>query len=220
MQTLAPPARSRSERDARKLVEGYFLAQAAGAARSQRGQRAGQRLRSDRARTAATRLQRSARPRAYEVRRARARDGGDEARALELAKTGHGQIVAAVAEAGIGKSRLFYEFKASSQSGWMVLETFSVSHGKASAYSGHRAAAQLFRYSAEEDARLRREKVAGKVVMLDRALENALPSVRTAGRRARRPARWRRWTRKCASGGRWTRSSGCCCARASTGRWC
>jgi len=29
---------------------------------------------------------------------------------------------------------LFYEFKAVSQFGCMVLETFSVSHGKASAY--------------------------------------------------------------------------------------
>ena len=32
--------------------------------------------------------------------------------ALELASGGHGQIVAVVAEAGTGKSRLFYEFKA------------------------------------------------------------------------------------------------------------
>ena len=39
-----------------------------------------------------------------------------------------------MAEPGVGKSRLFFEFKAVSQSGWMVLETFSVSHGKASAY--------------------------------------------------------------------------------------
>jgi predicted ATPase len=54
--------------------------------------------------------------------------------AAEQAKSGHGQIVAAMAEPGVGKSRLFYEFKATSQSGWMVLETFSVSHGKASAY--------------------------------------------------------------------------------------
>ena len=34
------------------------------------------------------------------------------ARALELARGGHGQIVAVVAEAGTGKSRLFYEFRA------------------------------------------------------------------------------------------------------------
>src|SRR6266850_531192 len=54
--------------------------------------------------------------------------------ALELAGRGHGQIVAAVGEAGIGKSRLFHEFKSASQSGWMVLEAFSVSHGETSAY--------------------------------------------------------------------------------------
>ena len=39
-----------------------------------------------------------------------------------------------MAEAGTGKSRLFFEFKVKNQSGWMVLEAFSVSHGKASAY--------------------------------------------------------------------------------------
>src|SRR6516225_5419565 len=54
--------------------------------------------------------------------------------AAELARQGHGQIVAAMAEPGVGKSRLYFEFKATSQSGWMVLETVSISHGKASAY--------------------------------------------------------------------------------------
>jgi hypothetical protein len=43
-------------------------------------------------------------------------------------------MVAAMAEPGVGKSRLLFEFKAKNQSGWMALETFSVSHGKASAY--------------------------------------------------------------------------------------
>ena len=33
-------------------------------------------------------------------------------RALAEAISGHGQVVAVVAEAGTGKSRLFYEFKA------------------------------------------------------------------------------------------------------------
>jgi hypothetical protein len=50
--------------------------------------------------------------------------------AAEQAKSGRGQIVAAMAEPGVGKSRLYFEFKATSQSGWMVLETFSVSHGR------------------------------------------------------------------------------------------
>jgi predicted ATPase len=54
--------------------------------------------------------------------------------AAEQARAGRGQIVAAMAEPGVGKSRLFFEFKATSQASWMVLETFSVSHGKATAY--------------------------------------------------------------------------------------
>jgi hypothetical protein len=37
--------------------------------------------------------------------------------AAEQAKSGHGQIAAAMAEPGAGKSRLFYEFKARSTVG-------------------------------------------------------------------------------------------------------
>jgi len=97
-------------------------------------------------------------------------------RAAEQARAGRGQIVAAMAEAGTGKSRLFFEFKALAQSGWMVLETFSVSHGKASAYLPviellHR----YFGIDAGDDSRKRREKVAGKIAILDRALEDVLP---------------------------------------------
>jgi hypothetical protein len=54
-------------------------------------------------------------------------------RALELALDGHGQIVAVVAEAGTGKSRLFHEFKATIPATCKVLEAYSVSHAKASA---------------------------------------------------------------------------------------
>ncbi len=97
-------------------------------------------------------------------------------RAAEQAKLGHGQIVAAIAEAGTGKSRLFFEFKAKNQSGWTVLDAFSVSHGKASAYLPlldllH----SYFEIKPEDDARKRREKVNGKVLTLDRSLEDALP---------------------------------------------
>src|SRR5713226_1696989 len=96
--------------------------------------------------------------------------------AADQAKSGCGQIVAAIAEPGVGKSRLFFEFEATSQSGWMVLETFSVSHGKASAYLPViDLLRNYFDVSAGDDERKRREKVAGKIAILDRNLEDTLP---------------------------------------------
>src|SRR6266851_1317555 len=96
--------------------------------------------------------------------------------AAEQAKSGHGQIVAAMAEPGVGKSRLFFEFKATSQSGWMVLETTSVSHGKASAYLPViDLLRNYFEISGGDDERKRREKVNGKVLTLDRSLEDTVP---------------------------------------------
>src|SRR5271169_81469 len=96
--------------------------------------------------------------------------------ALEQAKSGRGQIVAAMAEPGVGKSRLFFEFKAVAQSGCMVMEALSISHGKASVYLPvidllH----SYFEISSEDDARKRRERVNGNVLTLDRSLEDALP---------------------------------------------
>jgi predicted ATPase len=97
-------------------------------------------------------------------------------RALDLAKQGRGQIVTAIGAAGLGKSRLFYEFKATAQSGCLVLETFSVSHGKASPYLPIiEFLNNYFEIEAEDDARKRREKITGKVLTLDRMLEDALP---------------------------------------------
>jgi class 3 adenylate cyclase len=54
--------------------------------------------------------------------------------AAEQAQEGHGQIVAVMAEPGVGKSRLLFEYKAVSPSGWMMLEALSFSYDKASAY--------------------------------------------------------------------------------------
>jgi predicted ATPase len=96
--------------------------------------------------------------------------------ALEQAKAGHGQIVGVMGEAGMGKSRLFYEFKLTSQGGILVLEAFSVSHGKASAYLPLiELLKDYFDITVEDDERKRREKVGGKVLMLDRSLEDILP---------------------------------------------
>ena len=56
-------------------------------------------------------------------------------RALEQARDGHGQVVAVIGEPGVGKSRLFFEFIHSHRAeGWFVLESFSGSYGRATAY--------------------------------------------------------------------------------------
>ncbi len=97
-------------------------------------------------------------------------------RALEQTKEGHGQIVAAMGEPGVGKSRLFYEFKLRSQAGCLVLETFSVSHGKAYAYLPLiDLLKNYFQLTLQDDERKRREKITGKVLTLDRSLEDTLP---------------------------------------------
>src|SRR5262249_23084887 len=103
-------------------------------------------------------------------------------RALELAKGGHGQIVGVMGEPGVGKSRLFHEFVGAygrtplpSQIGCLVLETFSVSHGKAYAYLPLiDLLKNYFQLTLQDDERKRREKITGKVLTLDRSLEDTL----------------------------------------------
>jgi class 3 adenylate cyclase/tetratricopeptide (TPR) repeat protein len=54
---------------------------------------------------------------------------------LDQAGAGHGQILAMVGEPGVGKSRLVYEFLHSQlDPSWRILESASVSYGKATAY--------------------------------------------------------------------------------------
>ena len=97
-------------------------------------------------------------------------------RALEQAKAGHGQIVGTIGEPGLGKSRLFYEFKLLSVTGCLVLEAYSVSHGKATAYLPIiELLKSYFDIQAQDDERKRREKVIGKVLGLARSLEDTLP---------------------------------------------
>ena len=96
--------------------------------------------------------------------------------ALAQAKEGHGQIVGVMGEPGLGKSRLFHEFKLMSQSGCLVLEAFAVSHGKASPYLPLiELLKNYFQIEPTDDERTRKEKVGGKVLMLDRSLEDILP---------------------------------------------
>jgi class 3 adenylate cyclase/tetratricopeptide (TPR) repeat protein len=104
---------------------------------------------------------------------------GQLRRAQQLAGTGHGQVAALVGEAGVGKSRLVYELTHSHRlQGWLVLESASVSYGKATGYlpvidllKGY------FKIQDRDDLREIREKVTGKLLTLDRALEPALPAL-------------------------------------------
>src|SRR6266849_6693719 len=110
----------------------------------------------------------------------RERELAEMKRALELARAGRGQIVAAVAEAGTGKSRLVYEFKALLPGDCEVLEAYSVSHGKASAYLP--VLELLYRYFGIEDAddkAARRDKIEARLSALDPALSDTLPLLYT-----------------------------------------
>jgi predicted ATPase/class 3 adenylate cyclase len=96
--------------------------------------------------------------------------------ALARTKVGHGQIGGVMGEPGLGKSRLFYEFKLTTQSGCLVLEAYSVSHGKASPYLPLiELLKSYFDITIEDDERKRQEKVTGKMLTLDRSLEETLP---------------------------------------------
>jgi class 3 adenylate cyclase/tetratricopeptide (TPR) repeat protein len=99
--------------------------------------------------------------------------------ALEQAQAGHGQIVAVVGEPGVGKSRLYWEFTHSHcLQGWLMLESGSVSYGKTTAYlpvvdllKGY------FRVETRDGTGTICEKVAAKVLTLDRALEPCLSAL-------------------------------------------
>ena len=98
-------------------------------------------------------------------------------RVLGQAAAGRGQVVALVGEAGVGKSRLTYEFTHSHRvQDWLILEASSASYGKATSYlpvidllKGY------FKIGDRDDHREVRTKVLGRVLGLDRALEPLLP---------------------------------------------
>jgi len=99
--------------------------------------------------------------------------------ALDRARLGHGQVVAVVGEPGVGKSRLFWELTHSHRlDGWLILQSGSVSYGKATAYllviellRGY------FEIDSRDDPRKIREKVTGKVLTVAPAVGVAVPAL-------------------------------------------
>ncbi len=99
--------------------------------------------------------------------------------ALERAGAGHGQVVAVVGDAGVGKSRLVYEFGHSHHlQGWRVLESASVSYGRATPYFPVIDLLRRYTHVEEgDDVRTIRAKVTGQVLTLDATLQETLPAL-------------------------------------------
>ena len=171
MQTLAPIGSIATTEAVRNLCEGYFVFKSLGRSKVKGVSEPINVYEVTGLGPIRTRLQQAA-GRGYTkfVGRQRKMEGMQDA--ATKARAGHGQMVAVVADAGVGKSRLFFEFKATAQSGWLVLDALSLSHDKATAYAPLIDLLHVyFRISPDDDARIRREKVAGKIAVLDPSLE-------------------------------------------------
>jgi class 3 adenylate cyclase/tetratricopeptide (TPR) repeat protein len=179
IQTLASTGSIAISESTRKLAEGYFELEPRGPTRVKGVNEAVNVYEVKGVGPLRTRLQRSA---SYGFCKFVSREAEMAAlnHAAQFAGDGRGQIAAVVADPGVGKSRLYHEFKAGIQSGSKLLEAFSVSHGKASAYlpvifllHGY------FNISGGDDRQTRRAKVVDKLRSLDPALENTMPYLLT-----------------------------------------
>jgi len=174
MQVIAPSGSIAITEHTRRLVEGYFRLKPRGPTRVKGLSEPVEVYEVTGLGPLRTRLQRAA-VRGLTKFVGREREMEALKQAAAQAQAGHGQVVAVMADPGVGKSRLFYEFKAISQSGWMMLEAFSFSHGKASAYLPVlELLAEYFEINRDDDERKRRELILGKVLGLDRQLEDTL----------------------------------------------
>ena len=140
---------------------------------------------------------------------------------LSRAAAGHGHFAAIVGEPGVGKSRLVWEVAHSHRThGWLILQARSVSYGQATPYLlVIDLLRDYFQIEDQNDQRSVREKVTGKLLMLDEALKPMLPPPCSPF--------WT-WRPRIPSGRRWTRpgvdsrpampSSACSCGRARSSR--
>jgi len=98
---------------------------------------------------------------------------------LDRARGGAGQLVGVVGEPGVGKSRLYWEFTHSPLvDGCLVLESTSVSYGRATAFLPVIDLLRAyFRIDHHDEPRAMQEKVTGKLLTLDENLGGALPAL-------------------------------------------
>ncbi len=99
--------------------------------------------------------------------------------AFDRATTGQGQVLGIAAEAGAGKSRLCFQFLERCRTREVtIVEARGVAHGRSIPYLPIR---ELFRqfYDIREDdtAERAREKIAGRLLLLDESLRDLLPTI-------------------------------------------
>jgi class 3 adenylate cyclase len=100
-------------------------------------------------------------------------------RALEHARGGQGQVVGVMAHAGVGKSRLCFEFLEGCRAkGMFVTEGRGVPHGKnLSLLPMMEAFRAYFGIGEGDDGRTVREKIAGRLLLIDEQFREVLPLV-------------------------------------------
>jgi class 3 adenylate cyclase/tetratricopeptide (TPR) repeat protein len=104
-------------------------------------------------------------------------------RLLDRAGSSHGQAVGVVGEAGIGKSRLMWEFTRSHRTqGWLLMEAPSVSFTKATPYAPITTMLQAyFQIEPDDDVVTIRSKVTTRTLELDAQMHWAVPSFLALG---------------------------------------
>jgi class 3 adenylate cyclase len=175
MQAIAPSGSIAITEQTRRLVEGFFQLKSLGPTRVKGVTEPIYVYKVTGFGPLRTRLQRAAsRGLTKFVGREREMDALEHAAAQ--ARAGHGQIVAVMADPGVGKSRLFIELRARTRKDCMVLNAYSVSHGKATTYLPVTDLLRnYFEITEEDDEHKRRERIQAKVIGLDRTLEDTLP---------------------------------------------
>jgi class 3 adenylate cyclase/tetratricopeptide (TPR) repeat protein len=178
MEQLADPGKAYLTEDTARLVAGYFRLRDLGEF-SVKG--VGSPLHVHELEGAGALRTRLDRSRSRGLSRFVGRD--DEVKTLEAAlaraQEGHGQVVGIVADPGTGKSRLCFEFLERCRArGIAVNQAHAVSHGKGIPFL---PILELFRdyfaITPEDGEQAAREKIAGRMLLLDETLRDSLPLV-------------------------------------------
>jgi class 3 adenylate cyclase len=113
-------------------------------------------------------------------------------RLLEEAAAGAGRAVGVAGEAGVGKSRLVWEFTRSSRAqAFLLLEAPAVAYAKATPYAPVTAMLRgYFQVEASDDGAKIRAKVTTRLLELDSSLHWAVPAILSLGNLATDDAEW------------------------------